>query len=299
MFILYSVVIGVVSGSSSADEPPVSPTCGSAGHGPSSSAWSSSCCCSHPADRSRRRARPADLRGVHGARRPGDGRQPPDRRDERRRARGDVEPGRHPRERRVHAGRSRRDRDARPAESHAYSNSVITDHAALRPLTDIFALPTVGAVRERLQHRRRHPRHRCGRRDRGGDARCIHVSIDGDRRSDLTAGASPRRCAGALTRRPRAASTDGSCARARHSVRSDRAALCLSARTVVQGKPVARRGRKTRDLTETARLPPPERHVLLMKGATVKANLARFTWALTLLAIMALSTGAGMRWDWG
>ncbi len=28
-----------------------------------------------------------------------------------------------------------------PAESHAYSNSVITDHAALRPLTDIFALP--------------------------------------------------------------------------------------------------------------------------------------------------------------
>jgi hypothetical protein len=28
----------------------------------------------------------------------------------------------------------------------------------------------------------------------------------------------------------------------------------------------------------------------------VKANLARFTWALTLLAIMALSIGAGMRW---
>ena len=30
----------------------------------------------------------------------------------------------------------------------------------------------------------------------------------------------------------------------------------------------------------------------------MKANLARFTWALTLLAIMALSIGAGMRWDW-
>jgi hypothetical protein len=30
----------------------------------------------------------------------------------------------------------------------------------------------------------------------------------------------------------------------------------------------------------------------------VKANLARFTWAVTLLAIMALSLGAGMRWDW-
>jgi hypothetical protein len=29
----------------------------------------------------------------------------------------------------------------------------------------------------------------------------------------------------------------------------------------------------------------------------VKANLARFTWALTLLAVMALSVGAGMRWN--
>jgi hypothetical protein len=29
----------------------------------------------------------------------------------------------------------------------------------------------------------------------------------------------------------------------------------------------------------------------------VKARLARFTWALTLLAAMALSIGAGMRWD--
>jgi hypothetical protein len=29
----------------------------------------------------------------------------------------------------------------------------------------------------------------------------------------------------------------------------------------------------------------------------VKAKLARFTWALTMLAVMALSIGAGMRWD--
>jgi hypothetical protein len=29
----------------------------------------------------------------------------------------------------------------------------------------------------------------------------------------------------------------------------------------------------------------------------VKANLARFTWALTLLASMALTVGAGIRWD--
>jgi hypothetical protein len=28
----------------------------------------------------------------------------------------------------------------------------------------------------------------------------------------------------------------------------------------------------------------------------VKANLARFTWALTLLASLALTVGAGMRW---
>ncbi len=28
----------------------------------------------------------------------------------------------------------------------------------------------------------------------------------------------------------------------------------------------------------------------------MKANLARFTWALMLLAAMALTIGAGMRW---
>ena len=28
----------------------------------------------------------------------------------------------------------------------------------------------------------------------------------------------------------------------------------------------------------------------------MKANLARFTWALTLLASMALSLGAGIKW---
>ncbi len=30
----------------------------------------------------------------------------------------------------------------------------------------------------------------------------------------------------------------------------------------------------------------------------MKANLARFTWAVALLASMALTVGAGMRWDW-
>ena len=29
----------------------------------------------------------------------------------------------------------------------------------------------------------------------------------------------------------------------------------------------------------------------------VKANLARFTWALMLIGAMALTVGAGMRWE--
>ena len=64
---------------------------------------------------------------------------------------------------------------------------------------------------------------------------------------------------------------------------------------VVQGKPAARRGRKARDLIETAR-PPIEERIPLKKERPVKANLARFTWALVLLAAMALTLGAGMRW---
>jgi hypothetical protein len=66
----------------------------------------------------------------------------------------------------------------------------------------------------------------------------------------------------------------------------------------VQGKPVVRRGRKTRDL-------PGDRPVagqiddrsFRRRERQVKANLARFTWALMLLASMALTIGAGMRWD--
>ena len=30
---------------------------------------------------------------------------------------------------------------------------------------------------------------------------------------------------------------------------------------------------------------------------SVKANLARFTWIVAMLASMALTIGAGMRWD--
>jgi len=71
-----------------------------------------------------------------------------------------------------------------------------------------------------------------------------------------------------------------------------------SARTVVQGKPVARRGRKARGLDgETAQLPARGRADPSTEGDTaVKANLARFTMAIMLLACMALTVGAGMRW---
>jgi hypothetical protein len=70
-----------------------------------------------------------------------------------------------------------------------------------------------------------------------------------------------------------------------------------SARTTVQGKPAARRGRKARDLIETARPPVQERTDPLEREEIVKANLARFTWVLMLLAAMALTVGAGIRWD--
>ena len=60
-----------------------------------------------------------------------------------------------------------------------------------------------------------------------------------------------------------------------------------------------RRGRKARDLhPKTARLPISEDVALqTRKESNVKANLARFTWALAILASMALTIGAGVRWD--
>jgi hypothetical protein len=48
------------------------------------------------------------------------------------------------------------------------------------------------------------------------------------------------------------------------------------------------------DRPETAR--PPEGERTKPEGVIVKANLARFTSALALLATMAMSLGAGMRW---
>jgi len=48
---------------------------------------------------------------------------------------------------------------------------------------------------------------------------------------------------------------------------------------------------------ETARLPIRECRTFIEKENNVKANLARFTWALTLLASLALTVGAGMRWN--
>jgi hypothetical protein len=70
-------------------------------------------------------------------------------------------------------------------------------------------------------------------------------------------------------------------------------------RAIVQGKPVVRRGRKARDLPVTEDRPATEnrRDLIDSKESDVKTNLRRFTWAVTLLASMALSIGAGMRWS--
>ena len=75
-----------------------------------------------------------------------------------------------------------------------------------------------------------------------------------------------------------------------------RESKALSATQLVQGKPAVRRRRKARDLP---RRPPGCRGVVTgskPKESYVKANLARFTLALALVASMALTLGAGMRW---
>jgi hypothetical protein len=70
-----------------------------------------------------------------------------------------------------------------------------------------------------------------------------------------------------------------------------------SDRIFVQGKPVVRRGRKARDLPrKTARPPGSDRHRSDSKESTVKAILARFTSVVALLAALALTIGAGVRW---
>jgi hypothetical protein len=74
---------------------------------------------------------------------------------------------------------------------------------------------------------------------------------------------------------------------------------CISHPTTVQGKPVVRLGRKARDLDQTSR-PPGCRQLnagFLSEVRIVKANLARFTMALMILASVALSLGAGIKWS--
>jgi hypothetical protein len=72
--------------------------------------------------------------------------------------------------------------------------------------------------------------------------------------------------------------------------------MCAQRRVLVQGKPVARRGRKARDLPrKTARLPGSFVGIDL-EVVPVKSILARFTVALSLLATMALTLGAGVKW---
>ena len=54
-----------------------------------------------------------------------------------------------------------------------YTNSDVVEHAALLPLTDLFALPVVAAVRQRVQRRGRADRGRCRGDDRACDATCV------------------------------------------------------------------------------------------------------------------------------
>jgi hypothetical protein len=60
-----------------------------------------------------------------------------------------------------------------------------------------------------------------------------------------------------------------------------------------------RRGRKARDLLPTARDRPAaglEANATILRETNVKANLARFTLAMALLASMAMTLAAGWRW---
>jgi hypothetical protein len=66
-----------------------------------------------------------------------------------------------------------------------------------------------------------------------------------------------------------------------------------------KGKPVARRGRKARDLRPQGGRPVTEvqAHRGISKGRSVKQILARLSLAIMMLGAMALTTGAGVRWQ--
>ena len=69
-------------------------------------------------------------------------------------------------------------------------------------------------------------------------------------------------------------------------------------RSIAQGKPVARRGRKARDLPSNGDRPVAEdpTHSTDSKESNVKGNLVRLTMAMALVASLALTIGAGLRW---
>jgi hypothetical protein len=64
----------------------------------------------------------------------------------------------------------------------------------------------------------------------------------------------------------------------------------------VQGKPVARWGRKARDLPREDRPVAVATEIETQRWYPMKAILARFTVAVSLLATMALTLGAGVKW---
>ena len=153
----------------------------------------------------------------------------------------------------------------------------------------------LAAVRERVQRRRPADRDRHRARDRRTAMRSARVRDAGTRHPPRPAGAP-----GNLTPNGRTRLVPvGDPLRGPKALGSARGSRGSSVEATVQGKPVVRRGRKARDLRREDR---PVAGVVMHRAGSkesyVKANLARFTWAVALLASMALSIGAGIRWDW-
>ena len=208
------------------------------------------------------------------------------------------QPGRDRRQRRLHAGRARRRWPRWRQAARGLLEQRRRPRPGPRPLTDIFALPAWLPVRQHLQHRRRPDRDRRARRHRGAmrirPAR--HVRRQRARRRSAP--------------EPGPLPVDNSHER--------QAPLVLLGHQHAEGmrdstgigtsvpRLLGRPGQTRREAgtqSQGSRKRPPGRRsrsdqLFVRRGSIVKAKLARFTWAVTVLASLALSVGAGMRWDW-
>ena len=198
-----------------------------------------------------------------------------------------------------------------------YSNSAVLAHPALEPLTDIFALPrwvpfanvfSVGdillgagvaliivvAMRRPAQPTR--PRRPSRPRPPLRPSRSrlpSRVARQTARPPMLRIG---RRCAGAHRTSDGATGTSGRW----DPYRDVRTVHVEDERPPLEVRPGQTRreaGRKARIFrSKTARPPVPRVNCLQPGVLPVKSILARFTWVLALVASMALTLGAGMRW---